>query len=151
MSTPLCEFGHEVLATDDQDWAVNTNRESELKLRWERNIMIHERLQSGRSVAFRSGGNSLAQRIKSGGVCEYLPVRKDDDVRVGDIVVCQEQATGRYCSRAVMSKEYDHELGDWYFKNGNSSDWPCGLCWSDHLYGKLTTQARARAPPEMID
>ncbi len=47
------------------------------------------RLQSGETVSFREGGNSMTPRIKSRQKCTYSPVTTPDDVRVGDAVCCK--------------------------------------------------------------
>ena len=70
--------------------------------------MLMRKLQAGESVAYKSGGNSLAPHVQSGDLCVYTPVREDADVNVGDIVFCtvNELYGGQqFYAHAVLSKK----------------------------------------------
>ena len=148
MTPHLCNFVHEVLATDAFNvyWTKDTDQKTEWALREQRNNMIMRKLQSGQPVAFKSGGNSLAPLIKSGDICEYYPVSDDADVGVGDIVFCQVNPTQRYFAHAVMNKTYGEEVQAWYYSIGNASGWENGWCWIENIYGKLKRLARDHVP-----
>ena len=108
--------------------------------------MLMRKLQAGESVAYKSGGNSLAPHVQSGDLCEYTPVREDADVNVGDIAFCQVNPTQRYFAHAVMNKTYDEEVQAWYYSIGNALGWENGWCWIENIYGKLRRVARDHAP-----
>ena len=144
----MCKFVHEVLATDafNFEWTKDGNYKTELALREKRNRMIKKRLQSGQSVHFISGGDSLAPMIISGDICKYDPAKDDADVGVGDIVFCQVNPTKQYFAHAVMEKTWCPEVGAWYYVIGNASGWENGWCWIANIYGKLRRVARDHAP-----
>merc|ERR1719253_971937 len=60
------------------------------------------RLIAGETVGWRSGGNSLAPRIKSGDRCTYAPVTKHEDIKEKDVVFCQ--IGSRYWEHMVKKK-----------------------------------------------
>src|SRR5258708_7183059 len=49
-----------------------------------------EKLRNGEQTSFRSSGNSMTPKIKSGQECTYEPV-SEDDVQKGDMVFCKVQ------------------------------------------------------------
>jgi hypothetical protein len=51
------------------------------------------RLKNGETISFRSKGNSMTPRIKSGDKCTYIPVNDTEDISKGDMVYCH---VGKY-------------------------------------------------------
>jgi hypothetical protein len=47
------------------------------------------KLQSGEAIQFRPRGNSMTPKIESGQLCTVAPLRDEDEIQVGDIVVCK--------------------------------------------------------------
>jgi hypothetical protein len=47
------------------------------------------KLGAGETVQFRPRGNSMAGKIESGQLCIVAPLNSDDDILVGDIVLCK--------------------------------------------------------------
>ena len=110
-------------------------------------MQIKEMLQSGRHVAYRSSGNSLAPRVRSNDMCEYEPVTRDDQVHVGDIVFCQIKE--RFWAHLVLRKELQAGLAasgrsDWYrYTISNLKEYlqpqgyTNGYTSIDKIYGRL--------------
>ena len=47
------------------------------------------KLQNGETVQFRPRGHSMKGKIESGNLCTVEPLSQDDDLQVGDIVLCK--------------------------------------------------------------
>ena len=67
----------------------------EIRLREDRTEMIKELLQKGKNVCYRSSGNSMAPKVKSGDLCEFEPFPEGssvaDSIDVWDVVFCAVQ------------------------------------------------------------
>src|SRR5262245_41162356 len=65
------------------------------------------KLSAGEKVCFRPRGNSMAGKIESGQLCTVVPVNSDDNIQVGDIVLCK--VTGReylHLVKAIQGERY---------------------------------------------
>ena len=105
-----------------------------------RNCMKKDMLMSGRSVQYRSSGNSLTPVVYSGDVTMWEPVTDHSTLVVGDIVFCHVQDpphAPRFYGHAI------HHIGKYgertYYDIGNLKD-PIhmnGWCYAEHIYGVL--------------
>ena len=129
----ICE-AHEVHPSQEVDWTLG-KREKENRLI--RNLMIKKMLQSGRSVQFRSSGNSLKPKVISGDVTMWEPVKDHSLLKVGDIVFCVVQPTGRYYGHAIYSIAYWNGTKYWRISNLNEPPHINGWCYKEHIYGQL--------------
>ena len=120
----------------DVDWTLYPeDRAKELRLRTQRDEMIKEQLQLGKSVIYRSSGWSLYPLVWSNDLCSYDPVTSADEVSEDDIVFCQVQPGDRFFAHLVSRKWF--EDGEWYFTISNSKGWENGWCSIKHIYGRL--------------
>ena len=118
------------------DWTLcPEDPAKELRLRWERNVLIKEQLQLGKPVVYRSSGWSLWPRVWSNDLCSYDPVTSANEVRFGDIVFCQVQPGDRFFAHVVSRKWFEN--GEWYFKISNLTGRENGWCSIKHIYGRL--------------
>ena len=132
-------FGaHEVHPKDEIDWTQNADLGNEMKLRLVRNAMIKEMLVGGRTVQYRSTGDSLKPRVRSNDVTMWEPVKDHSLLKVGDIVFCVVQEGDRFYGHAI------HEIGTWtngktYWMIGNLKNPPHinGWCYAEHIFGRL--------------
>ena len=98
-------WSHEITPELDVDWTLcPEDPAKELRLRWERNVLIKEQLQLGNPVVYRSSGWSLWPRVWSNDLCSYDPVTSANEVRFGDIVFCQVQPGDRFFAHVVSRK-----------------------------------------------
>ena len=90
------------------DWTLNDDWSKENNLRWERNVLVREQLKRGESAIYRSSGNSMWPRVKSGDLCEFAPFPKtasvEKDINVGDIVFCEVQPRKLLYAHIVLEK-----------------------------------------------
>ena len=129
---------HEVHPEDETDWTQNADLGDEMKLRLVRNAMIKEMLVGGRTVQYRSTGDSLKPRVRSNDVTMWEPVTDHSTLVVGDIVFCAVQEGDRFYGHAI------HEIGTWhngqtYWMIGNLKNPPHinGWCYAEHIFGRL--------------
>ena len=90
------------------DWTLNDDWSKENNLRWERNVLVREQLKRGESAIYRSSGNSMWPRVKSGDLCEFAPFPKtasvEKDINVGDIDFCEVQPRKLLYAHIVLEK-----------------------------------------------
>jgi len=87
------------------------------------------RLQSGETVSFREGGNSMTPRIKSRQKCTYSPVKTPDDVKVGDAVFCK--VGGNYYTHLITAVRGDQ------YQIGNNHGHVNGWITLNNIFGKV--------------
>lgn len=61
------------------------------------------KLVAGETVSFRPRGNSMVGKIESGQLCTVVPLDSDDEINVGDIVLCK--VNGREYLHLVKSMQ----------------------------------------------
>jgi len=123
---------------DEKDWTLDADWETELSRRNVRNSMCKDMLLAGRSVQFRSSGNSLHPFVRSGDVTMWEPVKDHSLLEVGDVVFCVVQPGDRFYGHMI------HEFGTWitgmsYYVIGNMKDSMRinGWCYAEHIFGRL--------------
>ena len=124
--------------SEEVDWTVVSDWDEEQRLRFVRNCMVRDMLKSGRSVQFRSSGDSLYPMVRSGDVTMWEPVTDHSILVVGDVVFCAVQPNDRFYGHMI------HEVCYWwdgsiYWKIGNMKT-PArinGWCYPEHIFGKL--------------
>ena len=96
--------------------------------------MIRDQLQAGLSVVYRSSGWSLFPRVHSNDATYYVPVTKEEDVSVGDIVFCQVVPGLHYYAHLISKKEWYNDK--WWYAITNKGH---RNGWADieHIYGRL--------------
>ena len=91
--------------SEEEDWTLDANWETQLGLREVRNSLCRDMLLTGRSVQFRSSGNSLYPLVRSGDVTMWEPVRDHSQLEVGEVVFCVVQPNDRFYGHMI------HEIG----------------------------------------
>jgi sRNA-binding protein len=86
-------------------------------------------LQEGKTVSFRSGGNSMTPRIKSGQRCTYVPVKSMDDIKKGDAVFCK---VGKNIFTHLVTAIKDNQV-----QISNNHGHCNGWTTIDKVYGKV--------------
>jgi hypothetical protein len=129
---------HEVRANPqlDKDWTLSDDWDVELQRRYQRNVMCKEQLLAGRSICYRSGGNSLWPRVESNDLCTYAPVTAEVPIEVDDIVFCEVQPNDRFYAHLVKAIQ----VGEWEdtaYIISNARGRENGWCYRRHIYGKL--------------
>ena len=97
--------------------------------------MIREQLQAGNPVVYRSSGWSLFPRVHSNDATYYVPVTKEEDVSVGDIVFCQVEPGLRYYAHLISKKEWYNDK--WWYTITNIKGHRNGWADIEHIYGRL--------------
>ena len=129
---------HEVTPELDVDWTLcPEDWDMEVRLRYERILLIKEKLLAGETVCYRSSGSSLKPRVKSGDQCTFIPVTKESQVEVNDIVFCEVQPRDRFYGHVVKKKEFWWSSCCYYFTISNLRGRENGWCKMEHIYGKL--------------
>ena len=133
---------HELRVGDqfDVDWRLSADWAEEQKLRTERNQLIMERLQAGKTVAIRrSSGWSLYPRVWSNDLCIFGPVRLGYEVNEGDIVFCKALPQGQYDAYLVRAMEWDNPQQAWAYWISTLSSPPKATeyCYLTHICRKL--------------
>ena len=101
------------------------------------NWLVRDMLLSGRSVQFRSSGNSLYPMVRSGDVTMWEPVRDHSLLEVGEVVFCAVQPNSRFYGHMI------HKIGKWnevtHWEIGNMKEPPRinGWCLAEHIFGRL--------------
>ena len=128
---------HQVAQDHDVDWTIPDDRDrgTELSRRHARNEMIREQLQAGKPVVYRSSGWSLFPRVHSNDATYYVPVTKEEDVSVGDIVFCQVEPGLRYYAHLISKKEWYNEK--WWYTITDRFLHRNGWADIEHIYGRL--------------
>ena len=118
---------HEAVPSFHEDWTVVEGSghdaekyAQELRLRDQRNKLIHEYLQDGRSVFYKSSGSSMWPLVQSNDGITLHPIqavtdmdgrhavnKEASEIGVGDIVFCQVQRSQQYYSHLVLWIEQD--------------------------------------------
>lgn len=91
------------------------------------------KLATGETVSFRPRGNSMVGKIESGQLCTVVPLGADDEVGVGDIVLCK-----------VNGREYLHLIkaiqGE-RFQIGNNRGRINGWVGRNSIFGRCVSVA----------
>ena len=111
------------------DWAA------EQRLRRIRNNNIKAQLQEGRTVQYKSSGNSLYPHVHSNDVCMFEPVLYPETIKLNDIVFCEVQPGNRYFAHKVL--DIYRDSGKRYFTIGNQQGFQNGHCEDHHIHGRL--------------
>jgi hypothetical protein len=85
-------------------------------------------LLDGESVSFRPRGNSMVGKIESGQLCTVVPFNDDDEIDVGDIVLCK--VNGREYLHLVKAKQGDR------FQIGNNRGRINGWIGRNSIFGR---------------
>ena len=118
----------------------NPEYEVEMRRRYEMNIKIKEQLQSGQTAYYRSSGWSLYPRVSSGDGCTYIPVTKQEQVQVNDIVFCEVQPRNRFFAHMVLEAQ-EVSKDKMRYIIGNVNGHRNGWCQIEHIYGRLVDVA----------
>jgi len=89
------------------------------------------KLQEGETVTFRPRGSSMKGKVESGQLCTVEPLKEDEDIEVGDIVLCKVK--GKQYLHLVHKKDPQGRLGI-----GNNRGYFNGWVSRNTIYGKLT-------------
>ena len=153
----ILQTPHEAVPAFHEDWTIvegsdrdPRNWEQELKLRDSRNRMIHEYLRDGRSVFYKSSGNSMWPLVQANDGCTFHPIqavtamggqhavnKEASEIGVGDIVFCQVQRSQQYYAHIVLRVEYDYHAKEPKYWIGNIMGNYNGWCFREHIYGIL--------------
>ena len=139
----LFQTRHEVLAepVGGVDWTIYKDWDTQMQLRWARNVMIKEQLQRGQNVCYRSSGQSMWPIVKSGDLCEFAPFPAGstvaESIEVRDIVFCEVQPHNRFVAHFVLEKKWDKYRQQHKCIIGNKDGYVNGHCFMETIYGKL--------------
>ena len=125
-------------------------RAKEMRLRQERNELIHETLEAGRPVWYPSSGNSMWPLVQSGDFCTFHPLqavtadmgracipKEESHPDVGDIVFCLVQPQHQYYAHIVIDKKRGrYRKEDKYWIGGIRQNYN-GYCFREHIFGIL--------------
>ena len=156
---PHCLFDspHEAAPSFHEDWTVvpGSNHdpekwELELRLRDSRNRLIREYLTEGRSVFYKSSGNSMWPLVQSDDACTFHPIQavtaKDgvhsiqkeaSEIGVGDIVFCEVQRSKQYYAHIVLDVQDCYDSQEPKYWIGNIQRHVKGWCHREHIFGVL--------------
>ena len=109
--------------------------------------MIKAMLLEGRSVQYKSTGNSLWPWVHSGDCCIFEPVFDCGTlIAEHDVVFCEVQPGDRFFAHKRLRVEYEDESSSSAasaqtprrkFYIGNMSKHENGWCYDEHIYGRL--------------
>ena len=153
----ILQSPHEAAPSFHEDWTRVEGSgldplkwEQELRLRDTRNRLIHQYLVDGRSVFYKSSGDSMWPLVQSDDACTFHPieavtamdgrpaVRKEaSSIGVGDIVFCQVQRSQQYYAHIVLQIEHDYHAVEPKYWIGNLQGRFNGWCFREHIYGIL--------------
>ena len=146
---------HEAAPSFHDDWTIvpgddPDNWEKELKLRDSRNRLLHSYLIDGRTVFYKSSGNSMWPLLQSGDACTFHPIqavtardgregidKEASEIGVGDVVFCQVQRSQQYYAHIVLSIEHDYHAKEQKYWIGNIQQRINGWCFREHIFGIL--------------
>ena len=131
-------------AHDTEKW------ELEQRLRESRNRLIHEKLKAGRSVFYKSSGNSMWPLVQAHDACTFHPIqavtateelfaiqKEESEIDVGDIVFCQVQPSNLYYGHIVLTKKQCVRRNKPIYWIGNIQQRCNGWCYREHILGVL--------------
>ena len=153
----ILQDSHEAAPPFHEDWTVVEGSRhdaekyaQELRLRDQRNRLIREFLQDGRSAFYKSSGDSMWPLVQSNDGITLHPIQAvtdmDDrhavhkeasEIGVGDIVFCQVQTSQQYYAHIVLSTQDDLHAKETKYWIGNLQQRPNGWCYREHIYGIL--------------
>ena len=135
----VLEGTHNASPPFDQDWTIvkGSRRDPEkwkleISLRDQRNMLIRQYLDAGRSVFYTSSGSSMWPLVQSDDGCLFHPIqavtaedgvhaiqKKASEIGVGDIVFCQVQPSQQYYAHIVLYVEqsYHHQEPKYWIGN----------------------------------
>jgi len=150
---------HEAAPSFHHDWTIVAGSKSdplklelELRRRNTTNKLIREFLVEGRSVLYRSSGNSMWPLVQSDDACLFDPIqavtakdgihsfqKKASEICVGDIVFCQVQRSQQYYAHIVLGVEQSnyHTWPEPMHRIGNIQRHINGWCLREHIFGIL--------------
>ena len=133
---------HQVPNELDYDWTLNADKKEEKKQRQERNLMIKEKLQNGRTVQYRSSGWSLWPKVRPNDMCTFEPVASTESVEIDDIVFCEVQPHYRLFAHIVSHigtywNDNKFPQGKSFYEISNIRGHRNGWCYIKHIHGKL--------------
>ena len=131
----VSDGSHSVPPQFDFDWTLHKVKKLELQRREQRDQLVKEALQSGKTVKFRSSGNSLDPWVLSNDSCTYAPVTDPKELRLHDVVFCQVQPCNRFYGHII--KQIVEHRGRPRFHISNLRGRVNGTCEMEHIYGKL--------------
>ena len=153
----VVEGPHETQPSFHDDWTLVEGSRSdpekwelELRLRDARNRMIREHLSAGRTVFYKSSGNSMWPLVQANDACLFHPIqavtaeqgvhsieKAASEIHVGDVVFCQVQISQQYYAHIVLEKYYDRLARQTTYVIGNIKYHKNGWCWREHIFGIL--------------
>ena len=121
-----------------------------MQLREVRKCLVRGMLQSGRSVQFRSFGNSLYPMVRSGDVTMWEPVHDHSLLEVGEVSFCAVQPRSRFY-RCMIHKIAKRD-GVTYWDIGNMREPPHinGWCLAEHIFGRLMEVSPVQARTDRL-
>ena len=154
----VLEGTHNASPPFDQDWTIvkGSRRDAEkwkleISLRDQRNMMIREALDKGRSVFYTSSGTSMWPLVQSNDACLFHPIqavtaedgvhaiqKEASEIDVGDIVFCEVQSSHQYLAHIVLDVGHcdDNIMAPKYWI-GNIQRHYNGWCLRQHIFGIL--------------
>ena len=153
----ILHSAHEAVPALHEDWTLVPGawsdpdlRAKEMKLRQERNELIHEALEAGRPVWYPSSGNSMWPLVQSGDFCTVHPLqavtadmgracipKEESNPDVGDIVFCLVQPQHQYYAHIVIDKQWDRYRKEHKYWIGGIRQNYNGYCFREHIFGIL--------------
>lgn len=86
------------------------------------------KLNNGETVSFRPRGHSMKGKIESGQLCTVEPISQEDELAVGDIVLCKVRGNQYlHLIKAITGKR---------FQIGNNRGKVNGWIGSNSIFGK---------------
>jgi hypothetical protein len=85
-------------------------------------------LSAGETVRFRPRGNSMVGKIESGQLCTVVPLGPEDEISIGDIVLCK--VNGREYLHLVKATQGER------FQIGNNRGRINGWVNRNSIYGR---------------
>ena len=153
----VVEGPHEAQPSFHDDWTLVEGSRSdpekwelELRLRDARNRMIREHLSAGRTVFYKSSGNSMRPLVQANDACTFHPiqavtadegvhsiVKEGSEIEVGDVVFCEVQRSKQYYAHIVLEKTWDYHAEATAYWIGNIQKHKNGWCLREHIFGIL--------------
>ena len=148
---------HEAAPPFHDDWTLvhGSSRDHEkwgleMRLRDERNCMMRDFLEGGRTVWYKSSGNSMWPLVQSGDAIALHPIqavttdkgkhsiqKEASEIGVGDIVFCNVQPIHQYYCHLVLQVENDYYAREPKYWIGNIQGTINGWCNREHIFGIL--------------
>ena len=125
--------------------------EQEQNLRERRHLLIRESLEEGRSVFYKSTGDSMWPLVQSGDACTFYPIqavtakkgrcvtinKEESEIEVGDIVFCRVNPRWLFYAHIVLEKKPEALAEKTQYVIGNIKNHKNGWCWREHIFGIL--------------